>query len=234
MTSALGMTVLSAGGSIQPGHGDLILAGIAPSNKETEMTSQTPTAIRTLTRRDQDRAISTVVAAFTSDPINRSVFPDVHQYLTYLPPFAAAFAGGSFDAGMALATDGGEGVALWMPPGVHSDEETMGTIVEASLSKAPHFEEVVGFVEKQSNLHPKFEHMYLPFLAVDPVKQGNGAGSKLLAHALEICDERGLPAYLESTSLRSRALYERHGFEVVGEIQFGSSPAMWPMLRHPR
>ena len=198
------------------------------------MTSNTTARVHTLTRDDQDRAIAIVVAAFTGDPIARWVYPDAHQYLTYFPPLAVAFAGRSLDAGTAFATHGGEGVALWMPPGVHSDEETMGTIVEASLSKAPHFEEVGGFVEKQSSLHPKYEHMYLPFLAVDPVKQSKGAGSALLTHALEICDQRGLPAYLEATSLRSRALYERHGFAVTNEIQFGSSPTMWAMLRKPR
>jgi hypothetical protein len=29
-------------------------------------------------------------------------------------------------------------------------------------------------------------------------------------------------------------LYERHGFEVLGSIQAGSSPTVVPMLRRPR
>jgi hypothetical protein len=44
-------------------------------------------------------------------------------------------------------------------------------------------------------------------------------------------DRDGLPAYLEASAPRNRALYERHGFEVVGEIQAGDSPPLWPMLR---
>ncbi len=43
-----------------------------------------------------------------------------------------------------------------------------------------------------------------------------------------------LPAYLEASSPRNRALYERHGFEVTGEIQVADSPPLWPMLRRPR
>jgi hypothetical protein len=29
-------------------------------------------------------------------------------------------------------------------------------------------------------------------------------------------------------------LYRRHGFEVIGEIQVGSSPTIFQMIRHPR
>lgn len=40
--------------------------------------------------------------------------------------------------------------------------------------------------------------------------------------------------YLEASSPRNKALYERHGFEATGVIQAGSSPPMWPMVRTPR
>ena len=55
-----------------------------------------------------------------------------------------------------------------------------------------------------------------------------------LAHALERCDRDGLPAYLEATSARSKALYQRHGFQEVGAIQEGNSPELYPMLRPAR
>ncbi len=51
---------------------------------------------------------------------------------------------------------------------------------------------------------------------------------------LETCDERGLPAYLEATSERNKQLYQRHGFEVVGEITLRDGPSLWPMWREPR
>jgi hypothetical protein len=41
-------------------------------------------------------------------------------------------------------------------------------------------------------------------------------------------------AYLESTNPKNIPLYERHGFEVLGTIQVGTSPAVCPMLRRPR
>jgi hypothetical protein len=43
-----------------------------------------------------------------------------------------------------------------------------------------------------------------------------------------------VPAYLESTNPRNVSFYRRHGFEVLGTIQVGSSPPLIPMLRPPR
>jgi hypothetical protein len=50
---------------------------------------------------------------------------------------------------------------------------------------------------------------------------------------LDIADAAGEPAYLEATSSRSRALYERHGFEVTRELRCGDSPPLWAMWRDP-
>ena len=38
---------------------------------------------------------------------------------------------------------------------------------------------------------------------------------------LERCDDERLPAYLETTSPRNRALYQRHGFEITGQFSVG-------------
>ena len=48
------------------------------------------------------------------------------------------------------------------------------------------------------------------------------------------CDREGLLAYLESSNPRNISLYERHGFEAVGEIQIGAAPVVTPMVRQPR
>ena len=70
-------------------------------------------------------------------------------------------------------------------------------------------------------------------IGVDPAHQGQGYGSALLQHGLARCDREDKLAYLESTS-PSRVLYQRHGFELLGTIQGGSSPQLFPMLRKPR
>jgi ribosomal protein S18 acetylase RimI-like enzyme len=93
---------------------------------------------------------------------------------------------------------------------------------------------VFAFVERLDEHHPGEPCWYLPFIGVDPPCQGRGYGSRLLVHGLTRCDRDHLPAYLEATSARSRALYERHGFVVTGEIQAGDSPPLWPMMRAAR
>jgi hypothetical protein len=58
-----------------------------------------------------------------------------------------------------------------------------------------------------------------------------GFGGALMKEALVLIDEQGLPSYLESSNPRNISLYERHGFEVMGTIQFGTSPVITPMIR---
>ena len=47
-------------------------------------------------------------------------------------------------------------------------------------------------------------------------------------------DAEGMPAYLEATTARSRDLYARHGFEVVGLLELPGGLTMYPMWREPR
>jgi L-amino acid N-acyltransferase YncA len=55
-----------------------------------------------------------------------------------------------------------------------------------------------------------------------------------MQHGLLQCDRHHMPAYLESSNPANLSFYERHGFEVLGTIQVGASPPIFPMLRHPR
>ena len=84
--------------------------------------------------------------------------------------------------------------------------------------------------------HPAEPHWYLPLIGVDPSPscQRGGYGSELLRHALAACDKDRMPAYLESTNSENTSRYQRQGFEVLGTIQVGASPPIFPMLRRPR
>jgi GNAT superfamily N-acetyltransferase len=190
------------------------------------------TSVNVILPSDRDRAISTLTLAFANDPVVRWVFQDPHVYATLFPPIIEAFAGLAFERGTAFALQGYAAVALWLPPGVGSDDATMSALIEegAADSARP---DVDGFFDQMGESHPSFEHWYLPLAGVDPPAQGHGLGSTLLRHALEGCDRDRLPAYLEATSSRSRDLYARLGFAEIGVIQQGGSPPMWPMLRQP-
>ena len=82
--------------------------------------------------------------------------------------------------------------------------------------------------------HPVEEHYYLPFVGVEPEWQGRGLGVALMRPVLDRCDQEKVPAYLEASSPRNRALYERHGFDVTEEFYLGAgSPPLWRMWRAP-
>jgi ribosomal protein S18 acetylase RimI-like enzyme len=82
--------------------------------------------------------------------------------------------------------------------------------------------------------HPRETHWYLPLIGVDPAHQRNGFGAALLQDTLRQCDRDHAVAYLESTNAANVPLYKRHGFEVLGTIQVGSSPPLFPMRRAAR
>ena len=180
----------------------------------------------------RQHAVATLTLAFSSDPVVRWAWPDSERYLAYWPPFVDAFGGRAFEEGTAHGLGDHVAIALWLPPGVESDGETVMSLMRESMDDQT-YEDISGVFEQMDEHHPTYEHWYLPLMGVEPPAQGRRLGSALLQHALKTCDRDGLPAYLEATSPRSRNLYARHGFGDVATIQAGSSPPLWAMLREP-
>ena len=189
--------------------------------------------IKTATDTDAHQAIAVVVLAFITDPVVRWCYPDPHQYLTHFPDFVRAFAGKAFEQRSAYYVDGFSGAALWLPPGIEPDGEEMVALLQRTVSERLQ-EEVFSVLEQMGSYHPSEPHWYLPLIGVETRHQRQGLGSALMKHALIPCDRDKKLAYLESTNPESIPLYERHGFELLGTIQVGASPPVFPMLRKPR
>ena len=186
--------------------------------------------VAAITPPEVDPAVAVLCLAFSSDPATRWTYPDAHVYVRHFPRLVRAFGGKAFEHGTGHQVSGVRGAALWLPPGVHPDQEALGAIMQESLP-ADRLEEVTGVFERMGTYHPAEPHWYLPLIGVDPAHQGRGYGSALLRHALEQCDKEHVAAYLESSNPANIPLYERHGFVVLGTIQVGSSPPIFPMLR---
>ncbi len=188
--------------------------------------------VSTITVAEEVRAIDTIVLAFAADPVARWCWPDPHQYLTSMPSFTRAFAGGAFVHEGAYCTDDYRGAALWLPPNVHSEEKALSDVLQRTVSVSIR-DDLFTVFEQMAKYHPSEPHWYLPLIGVDPAYQGKGYGAALIRYALQKCDRDQAPAYLESTNPRNAPLYQRHGFEVLGTIQVGASPPLVPMLRRP-
>lgn len=78
---------------------------------------------------------------------------------------------------------------------------------------------------------PPVPYWYLKVIGVDPDRRGQGLGGLLLSHRLRIADENDLPAYLESSSRRTGALYSRHGFVPMRSITPWANGQPWAMWR---
>jgi len=197
------------------------------------VTNLTAPVISTVAETDRERAVATIVTAFSSDRNVRWAIPEPQRYLTYFPEIVRRMSGRAFEHEAALATSGFHGAALWLPPGVEPDGEGLAEIMQEAVLEEDH-EKVFGLFAQMDEYHPKEPVWYLPMIGVDPARHGQGIGSALLGHALQKVDSEQMPAYLEATSERNRDLYLRHGFEVVGTIQYADSPPMYPMLRPAR
>ena len=182
---------------------------------------------------DKPSVLQTITLGFAADPVARWVWPEAATYLDVMPRFAEAFGGGGFARSSVYTTDCGHAAAMWLPPGVEPDGEAIDEIMGESVAEE-RMEEIGAFFEQMDQYHPHEECWYLPLIAADPSQTGRGLGAGLMKHALQICDEQGLPAYLESSNPRNISLYERHGFEVMGEIRTDTSPLMTPMYRATR
>lgn len=193
----------------------------------------TPIPVRSVSREEESAASAVVALAFATDPMTRWSLRDARTYLAVMPDLIRAFGARAYDSDSAYASADFGGVALWLPPGVEPDVEALGRLVRNNADPAI-LSDVDAIFEAMAHYHPEMPHWYLPLIGVDPTRQGQGIGDALMRHALARCDREGAPAYLESSNPRNIPLYQRHGFEVLGTIQTGSSPVLTPMLRPPR
>ena len=189
--------------------------------------------IFTVEKEDANRALQAITLGFSTDPVQRWIWPEAAVYLDAKPRFAQASAGKGFDNGTVFAVEGFKAVAMWLAPGVSTDSDAMGAIV-AETARPEILEDLINIGISLSEARPTEPHWYLNFIACDPAYLGQGLGSALMKHALQKVDEDGAAAYLESSNPRNMTLYERHGFEAVGKVQHGSSPPLHPMVRPAR
>ncbi|MFF9128857.1 GNAT family N-acetyltransferase [Streptomyces sp. NPDC014806] len=192
--------------------------------------------IRRAGEADRELIVHLLDEAFADDPVSAWVFPDEEYRRRVHHRLMAAFTDVVLEEGWIDLAEDGTACALWLsvPEGEHEDEEG-----PAELRRAvdPANERVERIGRLTAGIHPTDRaHAYLWMIGVAPDRQGAGLGTALIEHVLERCDPDGVPAYLEASNARSRALYERLGFAVLPDrvLDLPDGPRMWPMWREPR
>jgi ribosomal protein S18 acetylase RimI-like enzyme len=135
-----------------------------------------------------------------------------------------------------VAEEDGEiaGCSMWSPPDgwrlpPRVEVRTTRYVVPRLGFRVPIASVAMRRIERK---HPSAPHWYLSELGVRPQSQGRGYGSRLMFEMLAHCDRERTPAYLESSTERSRALYERHGFQTTEVIRMPrGGPPLWLMWR---
>jgi GNAT superfamily N-acetyltransferase len=177
---------------------------------------------------------ATLADAFATEPVMEWLIPSRRRKDTRLRRlFAHELAHYVFPAGRVLTTDDFRGASLELPPGRWK--------MTMPLSAAIGFVRVFGVrLPRASRMqvffsrnHLQEPHYYIRYLGVAARFQGQGLGAALLRPTLDRCEREGLPAYLEASSERSAALYERLGFVHLGELRVPDGPRVWPMRRPP-
>ena len=69
--------------------------------------------------------------------------------------------------------------------------------------------------------HPKRQLYYLWFIGVDPVEQSKGVGSRLLAEIIDRGEAQNRVVCLETSTIKNLPWYQKFGFEVYRELDFG-------------
>lgn len=72
-----------------------------------------------------------------------------------------------------------------------------------------------------NKLHPTEPFFYLWFIGVEPKQQNLGIGSKLLREIFKQSNIANRPIYLETSTLKNIPWYQKFGFTIYHEMDFG-------------
>jgi GNAT superfamily N-acetyltransferase len=189
-------------------------------------------ALRRASGADVERLRTMLAEAFFDDPVLGWLMPNDRTRRAQLRRyFGIELRHYTLPRGCVWTTDDLAGAALSLPPRAWR-APTRVTLLEGSvfLTHLPRAARLGAAMEWR---HLRGPHYYVRDVGVLPSMQGRGLGSALMRPTLDRCDREGLPAYLEASSERSTALYERLGFRVTGELRIGGSPPLRLMLRIP-
>ncbi len=118
---------------------------------------------------------------------------------------------------------------MWLPPDYPGGFSIAPEVSKDALDRMAYWGSQVYPVRKR---HVPSGHWFLEFIGVIPELQGKGYASTLLTPMLARIEREHLPCYLDTEVEKNVAIYQRHGFKVVEDIEVpGTDIRSWGMLR---
>jgi len=181
--------------------------------------------------------------AFLEDPAYTLILPDRAERERALQRLFGAVVGYSLAYGLVHTTPDVEGAACWLSPG--NTEVTLWRVLRTGLglqravARFPaqarsEFLAALAYMDEIHKREAPGPHWYLWALGVEPARQGQGIGNRLIAPVLAQADREGGPCYLETETEGNVAFYQKRGFHIVSDgLVPGQSLRIWTMLREP-
>lgn len=208
----------------------------ADASIESSTAITKPATLRKATVADVPQLARVLAEAFNDDPAFEWLLPNERKRPAGLRRFfALELRTVGLARGSAWTTDELAGVALSADPGKWRLPLHVLVLHGRAFHRAfgVRLPRAVTLLTRMESRHVRQPHHYFAAIGVAPERQGQGLGRGLMAPTLERCDREGLAAYLEASSERNAALYERLGFEVIREMHYGGSEPLRLMLRPP-
>lgn len=191
--------------------------------------------VRRLEPAERDTALTSVLAAFSTDPLLRWVWPEDERYDGCAPGFFGLLLDLRRAGGEVWAAEGGRAVAMWDPPG--------GLYARPVEDPWPPLQ--AGFTEAERGRWATYDaalavppdalpYWYLGVLGTAPDSRRRGLGAAVLAPVLAAADRTRSAAYLETASDANLTFYGRLGFVVERVVDLpDDGPRCWLMRRDP-
>lgn len=211
----------------------------SPAGSETVVASpggESP-ALRIATADDVPRLARALADGFAHDPVYTWMLPRSRWLNARLRAmFTAELEQFGLPQGTVWTTAHGDGAVVALPPGAWEMPKSI-TLRQALVwtrafgTRLPLAIRVQRAMEER---HLREGHFYVRIIGVRTALQGQGLGSALMQPTLQQADSAGLPMYIEASTERSAALYERLGFRHLGVLDLPEGgPPVWLMRRPP-
>ncbi len=197
--------------------------------------------IERLTGADEPAAVATLTAAFAQYPLFPALGTHGANRSRVVESFVRVMLRVTFRLGVVHATADRSAVACSLPPenvypshAAYLRAGILSLFLRAGWQGGRTFWRIGDAIDAahlQQMQHKP--HWYLFLLGVRPEGQGQGMSRTVLQPLFEAADRAQVPVFLETLPEQNVAIYQRLGFDLVGQTPLPAGLTNWEMVREP-